>query len=353
LKSITFAFLLVFISCIPLVSVSAATVPCSQKSSFSINPCHGGGSGGAGGFQDGGIDPYPIIVTPPNPPAEIRRIGGGPNLGHLGSVGSNPSGEPGGHGNFNGGGDNPRDDERPRKRNCVLFDGVNYKGQIIGVATKSCGSFSSSSEPVTFAVETFTEVTQEIAKSLTIETIQALAPEHSSIKELSQEINATLEGTSEAAINEFLDQTMAQISANLGMASVDIGADIKDRMKKHLLDEVNMSVQEIGGGPSLFILNQGTSTQNFSQDGVTAFASPHGAFREKVKDLNSHLEEINPENQQRAHAKDLARSTLKVADEENYLGNDEVAIKAFDIATELTDFAAGVLPVLSTAKGCI
>ncbi len=335
-----------------LFSSLASRAGCTQKS-LHINPCFGGSSSGGNDWA-GGNDFETLPVWGDRiEPVEIREGGGGPNLGHLGSIGSNygDRGEPGAPPIVSAPEENEtREEERPKKRNCVLFDGITHRGQIIGVSTKSCSNVTSSSQTVTFAVETYSEATQRVATKVTLETIQEMAPQYSGMGELTQDINATLTEVSEAAINDFINQTMAQISINLEHASIEIDSKFQSRLKDYLFDEINYEVQEYGGGPSLFISNQNNHSQDYIQDELRQFASPNGLFRERVKNLDLRLENLRPTEGPQIKAKELARSTLKIADEEHYLGNTEVAHTALDIATDLADFAAGFIPGLSVAK---
>lgn len=326
----------------------------SIQKSILIDPCNQGGSAqDNSGSQDdwsGGRE-YEVFPVEGEriDPAGYHQIGGGPNLGHIGNMGRPPEdrGEPGPGNSLNE--DHGPTQEDNTARNCSHREAVIHNGETVGFNFSGCVSPSLDQDSEVFAIENFSNATEQIATELTLDTIEAMAPSSYQFSwKLKFKIDLNLKEISEDAISDFINQTMTQIAINLKEAGVEVGKLSLDRFRGHLFNEVNFRVNEVGRGPSLNItqINAG----HFGQEGSTSFAAPSGEFRNQIQNLDQRLKNTHPTEEQKIQAKSLAETTLQTADEEFFKGNSEVAETSLSIATELADFAASLTPGLSIAK---
>ncbi len=91
------------------------------------------------------------------------------------------------------------------------------------------------------------------------------------------------------------------------------------------------------------------------------FVARDEEFKKKLSDLKIRVKNIRIDSpngnplldyglRERINAKDLSDKIIEVADQESYLGDQEAADGAYELALSLADFAAGITPGVSIAK---
>ncbi len=333
------SFFLLLILSLDTFSIPCTQIPTTVPEESSVKSLH---------------DPCASGNSNPNPPdSHFERFivigeriaeGEGPPIINVATGGAPLGGFPGGTSSGNGE-PGPNGGNTAKKRSCVLFAGA---PSGIGVVAKSCKGFT---DPNNKAFKVMLEDFKDEVSSQAQDHVRALVkkampalPERI-LEGISIEAQDLVTGDMlDAQIDAILNDVLSEMRAYFNEFDIepldgdDSFADLENQIVAHSLRSLNQRE-----APRIDLRDyEAPITRNFRASG--------GAFGKKIQNLTDRLDASSPSEEHRVRAKKFAYVAADVADQENYLGHRENADLALEIATELTDFALSVTPIVSVAK---